>query len=92
MDIHKTIHDFLRTQPIFKAYVFGSYSRSEEKADSDIDILLELEDHVDLYQFILIKIELERLLKKKVDLVSNNGLSPRLKPYIDKEKILIYEK
>lgn len=49
MDFYKTIHDFLRTQPIFKAYVFGSYSRSEEKADSDIDILLELEKIMSIY-------------------------------------------
>jgi uncharacterized protein len=53
---------------------------------------VELEDDVDLFQFITIKLELEKLLKKPVDLVSMNGISPRIKPYIDKDKVLIYEK
>ena len=35
--------------------------------------------------------ELKELLKKKVDLVSIAGLSPHMKPFIDKDKILIYE-
>jgi len=47
---------------------------------------------VDLFQFISIKQHLEKILKKPVDLISTNGISIRLKPSIDKEKILIYEK
>jgi predicted nucleotidyltransferase len=37
------------------------------------------------------KIELEKLLRKPVDLVSSNGLSPLVKPFIEKNKLLIYE-
>jgi uncharacterized protein len=84
--------DFLNSQPIKKAYLFGSYSREESTPESDIDILVDLDKSVTLFQFISMQITLERLLKKKVDLISSNGLSPRLRPYIDSEKILIYEK
>lgn len=91
-DINKIIQHYLNAQPVRKAYLFGSYARSEENSESDIDILIELEENVDLFQFINIKLELEKLINKQVDLVSSNGISPRLKPYIDKEKILIYEK
>jgi predicted nucleotidyltransferase len=92
IDIRDSIHDYLSTQPVLRAYLFGSYSRKTEVADSDIDILLELEDNVDLFQFIAIKLDLQEILKKEVDLISENGVSPRIRPYIDKEKILIYEK
>jgi predicted nucleotidyltransferase len=91
-DINKIIKHYLTAQPVRKAYLFGSYARAEENSESDIDILIELEENVDLFQFINIKLELEKLINKPVDLVSSNGISPRLKPYIDKDKILIYEK
>ncbi len=84
--------DFFNTQPVKRAYLFGSYSRHEDTPESDIDILLELDKSVTLFQLISIKLALEKLLNKKVDLLSSNGLSPRLRPFIENEKILIYEK
>jgi predicted nucleotidyltransferase len=84
--------EFLSSQPIQKAYLFGSYSRQDETTESDIDILVDLDKSVDLFQFISIKLNLEKLLNKKVDLISSNGLSPHIRTYIDNEKILIYEK
>jgi len=84
--------EFLSSQPIQKAYIFGSYSRQDETNESDIDILVDLEKSVDLFQFISIKLTLEKMLKKNVDLISSNGLSPRIRNYIDNDKILIYEK
>jgi uncharacterized protein len=84
--------EFLSSQPIQKAYLFGSYSRQDETNESDIDILVDLEKSVDLFQFISIKLTLEKILSKKVDLISSNGLSPRIRNYVDNDKILIYEK
>lgn len=43
-------------------------------------------------QFIQMKIDLEKLLNKEVDLVSTNGMSKYIKPLIGFEKRLIYEK
>jgi predicted nucleotidyltransferase len=84
--------EFLSSQPVQKAYLFGSYSREDENTESDIDILVDLDKSVDLFQFISIKLNLEKLLNKKVDLISSNGISPRIRTYIDNDKILIYEK
>ncbi|MBQ7735718.1 MAG: nucleotidyltransferase domain-containing protein, partial [Bacteroidales bacterium] len=36
----KTIQDYFKTQPVLKAWVFGSYARGEETEDSDVDILV----------------------------------------------------
>ncbi|MEI7982540.1 MAG: nucleotidyltransferase domain-containing protein [Bacteroidota bacterium] len=84
--------EFLKTQPIKKVYLFGSHSREESTNESDFDFLIDLDEKVDLFQFISIKLNLERILHSKVDLISSNGLSPRIRPYIEKEKILVYEK
>jgi len=84
--------EFLKIQPVQKAYLFGSHSRLEAKMTSDLDMMVDLEGKVDLFQFIAIKLHLEKLMHSKVDLISSNSISPRILPYIDKDKILIYEK
>jgi predicted nucleotidyltransferase len=61
--------------------VFGSYIRGEEKADSDIDILVEFEKPIDLFRFLDLEERLSELSGRKVDLVSKKAL----KPYIGKE-------
>ena len=46
----KLIAEYFKTQPVLKAWLFGSYSRGEERLDSDVDILVALDenDHVEL--------------------------------------------
>jgi uncharacterized protein len=86
------LSDYFKSQPVLKAYLFGSYATGNENPDSDIDLLLELEKGTDLFRFIKIKLQLEKLMKKSVDLVTPDGLSPRIKVFVDKEKILVYER
>jgi predicted nucleotidyltransferase len=85
---------YFQHQPVKRAYLFGSAVRGEQTPDSDIDILVELdyEGGADFYRFLEMQEQLSELLHKKVDLVSANGLSPFIKPYVDQEKQLIYEK
>lgn len=87
----ETIKNYLKTRPVLKAYLFGSYVRNEADNQSDIDILVDLDysQRIGL-QFIQMKIDLEKLLNTKVDLVSSNGLSQYVKPQVDHEKQLIY--
>ena len=87
------IKNFFSGRPVKKAYVFGSYSRDEADENSDIDILVEL-DHTKPIgmKFFSYKDELEQILQKKVDLVSDEGLSKYVKPFVDKDKVLIYER
>jgi predicted nucleotidyltransferase len=88
-----TIQKFFAGKPVKKAYLFGSFARNEADYDSDIDLLVEL-DHTEPIgmRFFSYQIELEKLLDRKVDLVSVEGLSKYIRPIIDKEKILIYER
>jgi len=87
----ETIKHYFETRPVLKAYLFGSYVRNEADNQSDIDILVDLDYTQKIgLQFIQMKIDLEKLLNTKVDLVSSNGLSKYIKPLVDNEKQLIY--
>lgn len=85
------IKKYFSNQPVLKAYLFGSEARSEANADSDVDILVELdyEQNIGL-GFIQMQIDLENLLARKIDLVSSNGVSKYILPIIENEKKLIY--
>ncbi len=87
------IKDYFTSQPVIKAYLFGSYSRNEADTNSDIDILVELDYSQRIgWSYFQMRDELEEKLNKKVDIVSSRGLSKHVAPYIEKEKKLIYEK
>jgi len=89
----KVIRHFFSGPPVKKAYLFGSYSRNEADENSDVDILVELDHSTPIgIQFFTYGDELQNLLKKKVDVVSYEGLSKYVKPFVDKEKVLIYER
>ncbi len=86
-----TIRVFFSKQPVLRAYIFGSYSRGSENKDSDIDLLVELDYSQPIgLEFIQMKFDLQKLLSKKVDLVSARGLSKYAQPILDQEKKLIY--
>ena len=89
----ESIRKYFSTRPVLKAYLFGSYVRGEADGNSDIDILVDLDysQRIGL-QFIQMKLDLEKILNSKVDLVSSNGLSKYIKPIVDTEKELIYAK
>ena len=89
----QAIKKYLIDQPVKKAYLFGSHARGTANAASDIDILVEL-DHtkpIGLH-FVRMQLELETLLRTKVDLLSDKGISKYIRPYIEGDKQLIYEK
>ena len=89
----KIICDYFSNQPVvLRAYLFGSYSRGEAHKNSDIDLLVEYDyDQMKNWEFFQIPIDLQKLLSKRVDVVSAQGLSKYVKPFIDKDKILIFE-
>ncbi|MDE7350593.1 MAG: nucleotidyltransferase domain-containing protein [Muribaculaceae bacterium] len=88
------IKEYLSKQPIEKAWLFGSMSRGEERPDSDVDILVRFDPsgNIGLFQHAAMISDLEALLKKSVDLVSESSLFPWVKDTVDKDKILIYER
>ena len=92
-DIEK-LSKFFSSKPVKRAFVFGSFARNEETPDSDIDILIEIDENVrmGLVKFISMQLDLEEMFHKKIDLLEDGGVSKYIKPTIDREKKLIYEK
>lgn len=79
----------LKSHKIGRAGIFGSLARQEEGLDSDIDLLVELCNDMSLLDFVGLKLELEDITGKKVDLVEYDALKPGLKDRILKEEISI---
>jgi hypothetical protein len=86
---HKT--EVSRKYRVTEIGVFGSFVRGEQKKRSDIDILVEFKPRniPGLLKLIEMEIYLEKLLRKKVDVVIKSGIRPELKKGILKEVVYI---
>ena len=87
----KAISDYFQNKPVLKAYLFGSFVRGDANEKSDIDILVELDYSQSIgLAFVEMQLDLQSMLSRKVDLVSERGLSKFIRPFIEQEKELIY--
>lgn len=86
------IRVFFADKPISKAYLFGSYARNEQTQESDLDIVVDFEHQANLFDLISLQQNLSELLELKVDLLSSKGVSKFVKPHIEQDKVLIYER
>lgn len=89
-EIKAKIVPVLKKNRVTKAGIFGSYSRGKQKKDSDIDIVVDIDDrNMSLLGFIKLIRILEEILKRKVDLVEYSAIKPRIKQKILDEEIRI---
>ena len=88
----QTIRDYFSTQPVERAWLFGSYARGEEREDSDVDLLVDFDDDVSLMGHVRMMYALQDRLGKKVDLVTNGTLLPFAEKTVNQDKKLIYER
>ena len=88
------ISQYFHTQPIDKAWIFGSYARSEEDSKSDIDILVNFVpgEKITLFRYVHMVNELQTLTGKKIDLVEDGQLKKFAEKSVENEKVLIYER
>jgi len=83
--------EVVRKYRVSEIGIFGSFVRGEQKKRSDIDILVEFDQRniPGLLKFIEMERYLEKLLRKKVDLVRKGGIRPELRKIILKEVVYI---
>ena len=74
---------------VSKIGVFGSFSRGEEAKDSDIDILVDFDKDIDIFEYIDLRDFLSEYLSRKVDLVTRDAIKPLIKDNIMKEIVYI---
>ena len=80
----------LKKHGVKKAGIFGSYARGEQKKNSDVDILVEINnDKLSLLDFVGIKLEIEDAIGKKIDLVEYSTIKLRIKDRIMNEEIRV---
>lgn len=80
--IKKQVLPILKEAEVKRAALFGSYIRGEDTKKSDIDILVDLPRGKTLFDLVDLKTNLEEKLKKKVDIVTYEGIHPLLKDSI----------
>ena len=92
--IKTIVADYFKTQPVLKAWLFGSYSRGEQTKESDVDILVQYDrsQRIGLLKIAGMHIDLENLLGHKVDIVEDGTLRPWAVESVNKDKCLIYER
>ena len=87
------LQNYFAGQPVKKAWVCGSFSRGEEKEDSDIDIMVVLDETQTVgLKFFAMLFDLKELLGREVDLVTEDSLLPFARESANKDKILVYER
>ena len=92
--ITQLIAEYFKTQPVLKAWLFGSYARGEQHEDSDVDILFEpdMSQRFSLLTLGGMYMDLKEMLGREVDLVPEGSLLPFASESADHDKILIYER
>lgn len=70
-----------------KLSLFGSFARGTAQDDSDVDVLVNFDGPATVDRYFGTQFYLEDLLGRPVDLVTENALRPRLRPYIEKDLI-----
>ena len=93
-EMRQMIADYFKTQPVLKAWLFGSFARGEENEMSDVDLLIQF-DHsspIGLFAYARMHRELEERLGCKVDLVEEGTLRPAIAAAAQKDMKMIYER
>ena len=88
-EIKKTLIDVLRNHEVKKAALFGSIVRGEATEESDIDLLIEFEGRKSLLDLAGLKLDLQELLRRRVDVLTYKSLHPLLRERILSEQEVI---
>ncbi|MCR4561083.1 MAG: nucleotidyltransferase domain-containing protein [Bacteroidales bacterium] len=92
-EIQKKVAGYFKTQPVIKAWLFGSFARGEDTPLSDVDILVVLDYSQPIgLNFYGMWNDLETLLDRSVDLVTEKSLERFAAEHVEHDKILIYER
>ena len=91
----QAIAEYFKTQPVLKAWLFGSYARGEERPDSDVDIMFVPDRSgkpFTLFTMGGMYMDLRELLGHEIDLVEEGTLRPYAEKTANRDKKLIYER
>jgi len=90
--IIKLLGDYFKNSKVKKAYLFGSFARKEQTPKSDIDVMIEFDESKSptLLDMVEVKLDLEELLQRPVDLVQKGSEYRHIKDTFNRDKILVH--
>ena len=82
----------LRARGVSHAALFGSCARGDNRPDSDIDIMIEVDPAagIGVYEYVALKDYIAALFDRPVDVVSREGLKPYVKPAVTTDAIFAF--
>jgi hypothetical protein len=89
--LSQEILPLLRRHGATRVALFGSAARGQDQAGSDVDILVRFREPVGLFTLAQLQRELGARLGCSVDLVTEGALSPHIRPFVEREKVTLYE-
>ncbi len=93
--MQEKIAEYFKTQPVLKAWLFGSFARGEETPQSDVDILFVPDRSgkpFTLFTMGGMYMDLKEMLGREIDLVEEGSLRPYAVESANRDKKLIYER
>ncbi len=90
-DIREKIAPILRDNGVSQAKIFGSFARGEDKSESDIDLVISLGRPMGMFAYMRLVNQLEGILGRKVDLLTDKSVNTHIAPYIKDDLKIIYE-
>lgn len=88
--IEQEIRPILEKHQVKKASIFGSFARGENNKNSDIDILVELKRGKTLIDLIDLEMDIEKKVKRKIDLITFKSVNPLIRKNILRDEVKIY--
>lgn len=88
--IYKQIQKYFADKPVKKVFVFGSFARNDEKDTSDIDLIISLLHPVGLFALGKYVADLEDITKRKIDIATQNSITPEFLSLIQKDLKEVY--
>ncbi|MEX0716102.1 MAG: nucleotidyltransferase family protein [Planctomycetaceae bacterium] len=85
--LSERLPDYRQRFDVRELAIFGSLARDEWRADSDVDVLVEFEHRPTFDGYMDLKLELEELFGRRVDLVIASDLRPAFRPQVEREAL-----
>jgi predicted nucleotidyltransferase len=87
----RTLQELCRRNNVSKLSVFGSFARGEDRPGSDIDLLVEFSEPKGLFDLVALEIQLSEQLGRKVDLLTEQSVSPYLRDSIRRDLRVLFD-
>jgi len=88
-ELKRKIIPVLRRHGVVHAAIFGSFARGTPEEGSDLDMVIEFEGEKSLLDLIALRLELEELLGREIDLLTYRALHPRIRQRVLQEQVAI---